>query len=102
IEESVKLVLHALADMPADGEIMGKVPRRMKLEGDTYARIESPRGALACYLVGDGGGEAYRLKWRSPCFVHLQLLNLLGRGQLVADLVASIGSLDVVMGEVER
>lgn len=102
IEESVKLVRYGLRDIPADGEIMGEIPRRIKLEGDTYARIESPRGELACYLVGDGDGEAYRLKWRSPCFVHLQLLNLMGRGGLIADLVASIGSLDIVMGEVDR
>lgn len=102
IEESIKLVLHGIADLPAGGEIMGKVPRRLKLEGDVYTRIESPRGELACYLVGDGGGEAYRLKWRSPCFVHLQLLNLMGRGHLIADLVASIGSIDIVMGEVDR
>lgn len=102
IEESIKLVRHGLADMPAGDDVMGKVPRRIKLEGDTYARIESPRGEVACYLVGDGSDQAYRLKWRSPCFVHLQLLNLMGRGGLVADLIASIGSIDIVMGEVDR
>lgn len=101
MEESVKLVRHGLADMPM-GDVMGKVPRRIKLEGDTYSRIESARGELACYLVGDGSDVAYRLKWRSPCFVHLQLLNPMGRGGLIADLVASIGSIDIVMGEVDR
>ena len=101
MEESIKLVRHGLADMPM-GDVMGKVPRRIKLEGDTYSRIESARGELACYLVGDGSDEAYRLKWRSPCFVHLQLLNPMGRGGLIADLVASIGSIDIVMGEVDR
>src|SRR5690606_30940127 len=53
MEESVKLVRHGLADMPA-GDVMGKVPRRIKLDGDTYARNEPPRGEVACYLVGDG------------------------------------------------
>jgi len=101
MEESVKLVRHGLADMPS-GDVMGKVPRRIKLEGDTYARIESPRGEVACYLVGDGSDQAYRLKWRSPCFVHLQLLGVMGKGGLVADLIASIGSIDIVMGEVDR
>jgi len=99
--ESAKLVRHGLADMPS-GDVMGKVPRRIKLEGDTYARIESARGEVACYLVGDGSDRAYRLKWRSPCFVHLQLLNIMARGGLIADLVASIGSIDIVMGEVDR
>lgn len=102
ITESVKLVRHGLADMPVSNEIMGNVPRRIRLEGDAYARTESPRGELSAYLIGQGNDQAYRLKWRSPCFVHLQLLDLLGRGSLVADLVASIGSLDIVMGEVDR
>lgn len=102
IEESIKLVRQALADMPVGGKIIGDVPRRIKLEGDTYARVDSPRGEVACYLVGDGSDQAYRLKWRSPCFVHLQLLELMAKGRLVADLVASIGSLDIVMGEVDR
>jgi len=101
IKESIKLVRCGLADLPP-GDFIGSVPRRIKLEGDTYARIDSPRGEVACYLVGAGNDQAYRLKWRSPCFVHLQLLNILAKGGLVADLVASIGSLDIVMGEVDR
>ena len=101
IKESIKLVRAGIADLPP-GDFIGEVPRRIKLEGDTLARIDSPRGEVACYLVGDGGDQAYRLKWRSPCFVHLQLLEILGKGGLVADLVASIGSLDIVMGEVDR
>lgn len=99
--ESIKLVRYALDDMPR-GEILGDVPRRLKLEGETYTRIESPRGEVGCYLVGDGSDVPYRLKWRSPCFVHLQLLGPLSRGSLIADMVANIGSLDIVMGEVDR
>lgn len=101
MRESIKLVRLGMRDLPG-GEILGKVPRRIKLSGDVYSRIESPRGEVGCYLVGDGTDQAYRLKWRSPCFVHLQLLGPLGRGGLVADLVANIGSLDIVMGEVDR
>lgn len=102
IYESIKLVRHGLADLPP-GDFVGDVPRRIKLEGDSFARVDSPRGEVSCYLVGDGkSDQAYRLKWRSPCFVHLQMLDLLGKGGLVADLVASIGSLDIVMGEVDR
>lgn len=99
--QSIKLVRHGLADLPP-GPIMGDVPRRIRLDGDAFARVDSPRGEVSCYLVGNGTDQAYRLKWRSPCFVHLQLLNILGQGGLIADLVASIGSLDIVMGEVDR
>lgn len=102
IEESIKLIRQALPDMPIGDKIIGDVPRRIKLGGDTYARVDSPRGEVACYLVGDGTDQAYRVKWRSPCFVHLQMIELMSKGRLVADLVASIGSLDIVMGEVDR
>lgn len=101
LSESIKLVRHGLEDLPR-GDVMGALPRRLRIEGDTYARIESPRGEVGCYLVGDGTDVAYRLKWRAPGFVHLQLLGPLSRGHMIADVVANIGSLDIVMGEVDR
>lgn len=101
LPESIKLVRYGLQDIPR-GDLMGNVPRRLRLEGETYARVESPRGEVGCYLVGDGSDQAYRLKWRAPGFVHLQLLGPLGRGEMIADMVANIGSLDIVMGEVDR
>lgn len=101
LDESIKLVRYGLQDLPR-GDLMGDVPRRIRPEGDTYARVESPRGEVGCYLVGEGAEQPYRLKWRAPGFVHLQLLGPLGRGRLLADLVTNIGSLDIVMGEVDR
>lgn len=101
MEESLKLVRHGLADLPA-GAYMGDAPRRVKLTGDTYVRVESPRGEVGCYLVGGGTDVPYRLKWRAPGFVHLQLVDKMSRGRLLADMVANIGSLDIVMGEVDR
>lgn len=101
LSESIKLVRYGLEDLPR-GDVMGAVPRRLRIEGDTYARIESPRGEVGCYLVGDGNDVAYRVKWRAPGFVHLQLLGPLSRGHMIADIVANIGSLDIVMGEVDR
>ncbi len=56
----------------------------------------------AVYLVGDGSEHAWRCHYRSPCFVHLQLLGPMGKGGLVADMVATIGSIDIVMGEVDH
>lgn len=101
IIESIKIVRQALRDLP-DGPFMGDVPRRLKLNGETYARVEGPRGEVGCYLVGDGTDVPYRCKWRSPCFVHLQSVDLMSRDHLIADVVAIVGSIDVVMGEVDR
>jgi len=99
--ESMKIIRQALDGIP-EGEFMGKPPRRMRLEGDTYARVESPRGEVGVYLVGNGGENPWRCHYRSPCFVHLQLLGPMAKGALIADMVAIIGSIDIVMGEVDR
>src|SRR5690606_41202720 len=95
------IVRQALDQIPA-GDFIGKVPRRMRLEGDAYARVESPRGEVGVDIVGSGEENAWRVHYRSPCFTHLQLLGPLGVGGLVADMVAVIGSIDIVMGEVDR
>jgi NADH-quinone oxidoreductase subunit D len=70
--------------------------------GEVYSAIESPRGELGIYLVADGSAKPYRLHVRAPSFANMQALPLLAKGELVADLVATIGSLDPVMGEVDR
>jgi len=67
-----------------------------------YAATESPRGELGVYLEGNGGPKPYRCHWRTPSFVNLQALPLLARGVLVADLVALIGTTDIVLGDVDR
>jgi NADH-quinone oxidoreductase subunit D len=71
-------------------------------EGETYDAVESPRGALACYLVSDGGPKPYRMHIRGPSFVNLQTLPHLMEGGLIADGVAVISSVDPIMGEVDR
>jgi NADH-quinone oxidoreductase subunit D len=70
--------------------------------GEVYAAVESPRGELGMYLISDGSARPYRLHVRAPSFANMQALAHIGRGSLVADLVATIGSLDPVMGEVDR
>lgn len=70
--------------------------------GEVYTAIESPRGELGIYLVADGSGKPYRLHVRAPSFANLQALPAIAKGGLVADLVAMIGSLDPVLGEVDR
>jgi NADH-quinone oxidoreductase subunit D len=67
-----------------------------------YVSVESPRGELGVFLEGDGGPKPYRVYWRTPSFDNLQSLSLLSKGHLVADLVAIIGSVDIVLGDVDR
>ena len=71
-------------------------------EGEVYVAVESPRGELGCYLVSDGGPKPWRVKFRAPSLVALEATATCMRGALVADLIAIVGSLDTVMGEVDR
>lgn len=71
-------------------------------EGEVYVCIESPKGEIGYYIVSDGSGKPYRVHVRAPSFINLQALPVMSAGGLVADLVAVIGSLDPVMGEVDR
>ncbi len=70
--------------------------------GEYYQCIESPRGELGCYLISDGGPRPYRLKWRAPAFVNLESLATMSKGQLFADLIAILSSVDIVLAEVDR
>ena len=71
-------------------------------KGAVYLPVESPRGILACYMVGDGGPKPYRVHFRTPSFANLQALPMMSEGHLVADLVAIISSMDPVLGDVDR
>ena len=70
--------------------------------GETYTAVEAPKGEFAVYLVADGTNKPYRCKIRAPGFAHLQALELLSKGHMLADVVANIGSLDIVFGEIDR
>ena len=71
-------------------------------QGEAYAAVEHPKGEFGVYLVSDGANKPYRLKVRAPGFVHLSAMNELIRGHMLADVVAIIGTLDVVFGEIDR
>jgi len=70
--------------------------------GETYAAVEAPKGEFGIYLVSDGANKPYRLKIRAPGFVHLSALDEMARGHMIADVVAIIGTQDIVFGEVDR
>jgi NADH-quinone oxidoreductase subunit D len=101
--ESIKIIRQAIAKLEP-GPVMGKVPKIIKLpKGEVYVRAECPRGELAFHLVSEEGGKKpYRLKVKSPCFTHVSMLPHIAPGQMIADFVASVGSIDIVLGEVDR
>jgi len=70
--------------------------------GETYAAVEAPKGEFAVYLVSDGSNKPYRCKIRAPGFAHLQAMEMMSKGHMLADVVAVIGSIDVVFGEIDR
>jgi NADH-quinone oxidoreductase subunit D len=71
-------------------------------EGETYAAVEHPKGEFGIYLISDGANKPFRLKIRAPGFVHLSAMDEMTRGHMLADVVAIIGTLDIVFGEVDR
>ena len=70
--------------------------------GEVYVGIEAPKGELGFYIVSDGSAQPYRMKIRPPSFVNLQALPQMVEGSLLADVIAAIGTLDIVLGEIDR
>ena len=102
MKESVKIIEQALEMLP-EGECNAKVPRIIRPPiGEVYAQIEAPRGMLGIYLVSDGGDKPYRVHVRPPSFINLAVLQEILVGMKVADVIAILGSIDIVLGEVDR
>lgn len=102
MEESVKIVRQVLDKMPG-GPIIAKVPKSIKLpKGEIFFRTEAARGEIGYHIVSQGGKEPYRVKVKSPCFTHISMLPHMAPGQMIADFVATVGSIDIVLGEVDR
>ncbi|MCL6454643.1 MAG: NADH-quinone oxidoreductase subunit D [Alicyclobacillus sp.] len=101
MKQSLRIVEQALDGIP-DGPTLGKVPKIIRVPaGEYYSGIEGARGELGFYIVSDGKDKPYRLKIRKPSFVNLQLLPDLLRGRNMADLIAILGAVDIVLGEVD-
>ena len=102
MRQSVRILKQCI-DRLEPGEIRGKVPRVIKpVAEEVYASIESPKGELGFYCVSNGSNRPYRMHVRPPSFINLQVLPRLAKGHLVSDLVALIGTIDIVLGEVDR
>lgn len=100
--QSVRILEQALAQIP-EGDYMAKVPKVPRPPaGDIYSGTENPRGELGFYIVSDGSTKPYRVKIKAPCFINLQVLPEMSVGNLIADVVAILGSVDIVLGEVDK
>ncbi|WP_115863401.1 NADH-quinone oxidoreductase subunit D [Halorussus litoreus] len=108
VEESAKIIqqcLDLLEDWPEDERtIQSNVPRTLKPEDDTeiYRAVEAAKGEMGVYIRADGTSQPARFKIRSPCFNNLHSLEAMAEGEYVPDLVAALGSLDIVLGSVDR
>ncbi|MFC6961532.1 NADH-quinone oxidoreductase subunit D [Halocatena marina] len=108
VEESAKIIeqcIDLLEDWPEDNrEIQSNVPRTLKPDADQeiYRAVEAAKGELGIYIRADGTDTPARFKIRSPCFSNLQALPEMSEGEYIPDLVAALGSLDIVLGEVDR
>ena len=102
MEQSLGLIRQALDRLP-EGDVHEHIPRRVRpAKSEVYDRTETPRGELGYYIVSAGGLIPFRVKVKSPCFTVLSLLPAIAKGGMVADIIAIIGSIDIVMGEVDR
>ena len=99
----MKIVRQALQQIEPGPIKSDKIKAKPKPpKGDAYTAVENARGELGFYVISDGSDTAFRLKCRSPAFSNVSVLHEICRGGMVADMVAIIGSLDIVMGEIDR
>jgi NADH-quinone oxidoreductase subunit D len=128
MRESLKIIRQAIDKIPAEGPIRSEAPgiipparEKMKTEmealiyhfkiftegfsppaGEAFVTVESPRGELGCFIASDGSPKPLRCHFRSPSYINLQALPKLVEGQLISDVIACIGTIDIVLGEVDR
>jgi NADH-quinone oxidoreductase subunit D len=102
MEQSVRILEQALAQVP-EGNVQEAIPKRIKPpEGQIYTRVENPRGELGYFIISKGQLQPHRVKVHAPSFIHLGLMGPLCKGHLIADVIAVLGSIDIVLGEVDR
>lgn len=103
MEQSCRIIEQALEQMPMEGDVKAMIPKRIKLpKGEVYMRAENPKGDLGFYIVSNGTDKPERLKARGPSFVNLSVIPEISKGYMFADLILILGSIDIVLGEVDR
>tara|TARA_B100000700_G_C14948010_1_gene810200 strand:+ start:256 stop:1398 length:1143 start_codon:yes stop_codon:yes gene_type:complete len=102
IKESIKIIRQCFASMP-EGDVHSAIPRKIRpKKGSIYSRYETARGEVGYYIKSDGKNIPNRLKMRSPCFSNLSVLPYLSEGWMISDVITILGSLDIVLGEIDR
>lgn len=102
MEESIKIIKQALNQIPVSEESVVPKAQNKFPKGEVFMRSEAPRGELGFYLMSDGKKKPFRVKAKSPCFTALSVLDEICRNTMIADVVAILGSIDIVLGEVDR
>ena len=100
--QSISMIRQCLDQIESTPKEFWKPPKKLKPKGDAMARVEAARGDMSCYIVADGGANAYRARFRTGSFNAMGIIRQKSRGLMVADLVALIASLDVVAPEIDR
>ncbi|MAR30283.1 MAG: NADH-quinone oxidoreductase subunit NuoD [Candidatus Marinimicrobia bacterium] len=102
MKESMKIVRQAIASIP-DGDVHAAMPKRIRpKKGSVYSRYESARGDVGFYIISNGKNVPVRLKMRSPAFCNLSILSEVAEGWMISDVCTILGSLDIVLGEIDR
>jgi len=102
MEESIKIIRQAMASLP-DGDVHAAMPKKIRpAKGDVYSRYESARGDVGIFIQSNGKNIPLRLKMRSPAFCNLSVLGEIGEGWMISDIITILGSLDIVLGEIDR
>jgi len=102
MEESIKILRQALKSIP-DGDVHEAIPKKIRPnKGEVYSRYESARGDVGFYIRSDGKNTPTRVKMRSPAYSNLSVLNEVSSGWMISDVITILGSLDIVLGEIDR
>lgn len=102
IKQSMRIIRQAIRNLPS-GEIAAKVPKVLKIpEGEIFHSIEAPKGELGFYIKSNGTDKPERVKMKSPSFINMQSLESMCKGNMLADVVVILGSLDVLLGEIDK
>ncbi|MCP5064443.1 MAG: NADH-quinone oxidoreductase subunit D [Ignavibacteriae bacterium] len=102
LEESLKIIEQAIDNIP-EGDVQEAIPKRVKPpKGSIYTRVENPKGELGYFIISDGTVNPFRVKVRAPSFVNMEVFGELCKGHFVADIITILGSIDIVLGEIDR
>ena len=102
MRESVRIIEQALKEIPS-GDVKAAIPKRIRPpKGSIYTRFETARGEAGFYIISNGKNIPTRLKMRSPAFCNLSVISEIAEGWMLSDVIAILGSLDIVLGEIDR